>query len=141
MSPPFASLGGEPGLVAAVKECKRIGVNVVPFLSVILADAETAPRYGLTVSPTGGWTYHTEMIPKFNPPYAHAYACVSTAPYPTDPPRTNSSFIQKWCDDVLEGTHHRRRDVARPGPHGDPQGQWIRHGCHERGCVDDEVSE
>ena len=69
-------LGGDEGLVRAVAECKRVGVNVAPFISVCNAKEKTAAKYGLKVAGKGGWTYHPEFIPRFNPPYAGAYRCV-----------------------------------------------------------------
>jgi len=88
--PPYSHLGTMDDLVKAVEECHGIGVNVAPFISVLQANKKTGPRYGLTVPETGGWTYHTELIPRFNPPYAGNYACaqVDTA-NPT------------WQEDVL----------------------------------------
>jgi len=73
--PPFhAHLGGDAEFVKAVAECRRLGVNVAPFISVCNAKQKTAARYGLAQVHTG-WTYHPEFIPRFNPPYAGAYRC------------------------------------------------------------------
>ncbi len=67
-------LGGDEGLVRAVAECKKLGVNVAPFISVCNAREKTAARYGVKVG-QDGWTYHPEFIPRFNPPYAGQYRC------------------------------------------------------------------
>ena len=67
-------LGGDAGLVRAAAECRKRGVNLAPFISVCNAKEKTAARYGLKAVATG-WTYHPEFIPRFNPPYANAYAC------------------------------------------------------------------
>jgi hypothetical protein len=72
---PYPHLGTEQDLVEAVKKSKQIGVNVAPFISVLQADKVTAHKYGLTVPDTGGWTYHPESIPRFQPLYAHGYRC------------------------------------------------------------------
>ncbi len=72
---PYPHLGTEQELVKAVADCKAIGVNVAPFISVLQAGRSTAAKYGLNVPETGGWTYHTEFIPIWNPPYAGAFAC------------------------------------------------------------------
>ena len=74
LPPFFEHLGGENEFVKAVAECKRLGVNVLPFISVCLAKEKTAARYGLKVG-NSGWTYHPELLPRFNPPYAGAYRC------------------------------------------------------------------
>ncbi len=75
LPPPFPHLGTEAQLVEAVAKCREIGVNVAPFLSILQANRVTGPRYDLTVPETGGWTYHTELLPMFDPPYAGNYAC------------------------------------------------------------------
>ncbi len=65
---PYPHLGTEQEMIDAVTECKKIGVNVAPFISVLQANTATAPRYGLKVVDNNGWTYHTEMVPRWNPP-------------------------------------------------------------------------
>ena len=73
--PPFhPHLGGERELLKAVGECKRMGVNVVPFISVCSVKEKTGARYGIRQFP-GNWTYHPEFIPRFTPPYAGAHRC------------------------------------------------------------------
>lgn len=89
---PFAHLGTEKDMIDAVKECRRLGVNLVPFISVLQANQRTAPRYNLKVTDNKGWTYHTELIPTRNPPYATYMSCVQAGP-------TN----QLWQKDVLDG--------------------------------------
>lgn len=79
LPPPYSHLGTEQDMVAAVKACRALGVNVVPFISVVQANAATAPRYGLHVG-NNSYTYHTEFVPRRNPPYASAYACVGIPP-------------------------------------------------------------
>ena len=90
--PPFhAHLGGDEEFVKAVAECKKLGVNLVPLISVCAVTAKTAERYGTTVNPAGGWTYHPEMIPRFNPPYATSSRVTLT-----------SSKNPIWRKDVLD---------------------------------------
>lgn len=88
---PYRHLGTEEELVQAAAACRRMGVNFAPFISVLQQDRSSAPRYGLAVAGTGGWTYHTELVPRFNPGYATNLACVQV-------PVTNT----KWQDDVVE---------------------------------------
>ena len=95
MPPPSRHLGTEQDMADAVKECRKIGVNVVPFISVVQANPETAPRYGLKVTDNNGWTYHTELIPRWNPPYATAFSCVQVGP-----------LNPQWQQDVLDGCKH-----------------------------------
>ena len=92
---PFPHLGTEQDMVDSVKQCKELGVNVVPFISVLQANPETAPRYGAKVTDNNGWTYHTEMVPRWNPPYATGYSCVQIGP-----------LNKQWHDDVFEGCKH-----------------------------------
>lgn len=69
--PPFPHLGTEEELARAIAECKAIGVNVSLFISVYSIAEPSASRYGIKVgAPGSGWTYHTELIPLFNPEYA-----------------------------------------------------------------------
>ncbi len=67
---PLHTLGTKEEFVLAVKECRNIGVNVTPFISVFALADPTASKYGLEVRKDGGWTYHTDMVPMFNPYYA-----------------------------------------------------------------------
>lgn len=89
---PYPHLGTAQEMSDAIKQCRKLGVNVVPFISVLQANPETAPRYGLEVVNNNGWTYHTELIPEWNPPYASGFACVQAGP-----------CNKVWHDDVLAG--------------------------------------
>jgi len=89
---PFSHLGSEQDMIDAVKECKKLGVNLVPFITVLQANPKTAPRYNLKVDGTKGWTYHTELIPTRNPGYATYMSSVQVGP-------TN----KLWQEDVLVG--------------------------------------
>ena len=88
---PFPHLGTEQELLHAVSECRQMGVGVAPFISVLQANPRTAGRYGLTVPDNNGWTYHTELIPRWNAPYATGLSCVQVGP-------ANA----KWQDEVAE---------------------------------------
>lgn len=88
---PFPHLGTFQDLIKAVADARKEGVNVAPFISVIQANKKTAERYGLTIPDNNGWTYHTEMLPRWNPPYATGYSCVQVGP-----------ANQKWQDEVVE---------------------------------------
>ena len=89
--PAYSHLGGEQEMVKAVIQCKELGVNIAPFVSVLQAEKKTAERYGLTVKPgSGNWTYHTELIPRFNPLYASGFTCAQAD-------TTNIA----WQEDVL----------------------------------------
>lgn len=88
---PFPHLGGEAELLEAARECKKLGINIVPFISVLQASPKTAGRYNLKVPDNNGWTYHTEMLPRWNPPYATGFSSVQVGP-------TNRA----WQDEVAE---------------------------------------
>jgi hypothetical protein len=90
---PYPHLGTPQEMVDAIKECRKLGVNVAPFISVLQANPDTAPRYGLNVSGNNGWTYHSELLPRWNPPYATAFSCVQAGP-----------LNKLWQADVLAGT-------------------------------------
>lgn len=92
---PHAHLGTEKEMVDAIKQCKEMGVNVAPFISVLQANPESAPRYGATIGDNNGWTYHTDMIPRWNPPYATGFSCVQIGP-----------LNKQWQEDVFEGCKH-----------------------------------
>lgn len=80
--PPYPHLGTEEELASVIDECKKIGVNVSLFVSIMSLAEPSASKYGATVYP-GGWNYHPEMIPRMNPPYATARA--TGAGDPTNP--------------------------------------------------------
>ena len=92
---PFTHLGTEQDMIDAVKACRKLGVNLVPFITVLQANQKTAPRYNLKVTDNKGWTYHTELIPTRNPNYATYMSCVQAGP--TNP---------LWQQDVLAGLKH-----------------------------------
>jgi hypothetical protein len=71
LPPPFPHLGTEKEWVQAVAECKKMGVNVSPFISVTVLANPTAARYGLAT--TGTWTYHPELLPRIGASYAHGH--------------------------------------------------------------------
>lgn len=83
-------LGTEQELLDAVAECKRLGVNVNLFISVLYLANPTASRYGWTPTKEASWTYHPELIPEFNPPYASWNWSVLA-----------EQNDQKWQDDVF----------------------------------------
>ena len=72
--PVLHHLGTQEEFVNAIKESRKLGVTVSPFISIVLAGPETAHKYGLEVSQGAGWTQHTDTIPRFNPPYSSMYA-------------------------------------------------------------------
>lgn len=72
---PFAPLGDEKAMVDSIAACRRLGVNVAPFISILQAGRSTGHKYGLQVPETGGWTQHPELIPALAAPYAGTLAC------------------------------------------------------------------
>lgn len=111
ITPPYANLGTPEELSAALKQCRDLGVEVSLVLSITSISEPTATRYGLKVGGLG-WTYHPEMIPRFNPPYTSGRA--TTHAKVTDP---------RWQEDVLSSvrlvydryTHSITWDQAHPG--------------------------
>ena len=64
------TLGSPQDLIKAIADCRELGVNVSLFVSVLYLKNPTAARYGLIPAKETSWTYHPELIPIFNPPYA-----------------------------------------------------------------------
>ena len=95
---PFPHLGTEAELLDAVAQCRAIGVNVAPFISVVQAGPKTAARYRLTIPDNNGWTYHTELIPRRNPPYATGYSCVQVGPANVQWQDEVAASCRKWAD-------------------------------------------
>ena len=93
--PPYPQLGTEKDMADAVAECKRLGVNVNLFISVMGLANPSARRYGLTPPEEGGWTYHTEFIPRFRPDYGKLFLTAYVSP--TNP---------RWQREVLESCRH-----------------------------------
>lgn len=84
-------LGTEDEFAAAMKECKKIGVNVSMFISVNTLEPETSKKFGGAGTVGSGWSYHTEAIPAQNPGYFTSYA--------GSPINTSN---EEWQDAVLE---------------------------------------
>lgn len=72
---PLPHLGTSEDMKKAYDGCRREGVNLSPFISVLQAAKATAHKYGLTVPDVGGWPQHTEYIPQFQAPYATSLRC------------------------------------------------------------------
>lgn len=68
LPPPSRFLGSEQDMLNAFAECKKIGVNVSPFISVMTASPATAKKYGLT--PNAEYNIDIDFIPQSNPRYA-----------------------------------------------------------------------
>jgi hypothetical protein len=95
---PYAHLGTEEELLEAVRQCREMGVNVAPFISVLQASPKTAGRYGLTIPNNNGWTYHTELIPRWNPPYATGLSCVAVGPANAQWQDEVADAFRRWAD-------------------------------------------
>ncbi|MHB0959723.1 MAG: hypothetical protein ACYC6N_06380 [Pirellulaceae bacterium] len=95
---PHAHLGTEQDLLAAVAQCRTLGVNLAPFISVLQASPKTAGRYGLKIPDNNGWTYHTEMIPRWNPPYATGLSCVQVGPSHALWQDEVTASCRRWAD-------------------------------------------
>jgi hypothetical protein len=90
LPPALEHLGGEPELVKAVAECKKAGVNVALFVSVLDLANPSAARYGLKVR--NAWSYHPELLPRIGASYANAHnTCVV------------DSGNEAWQEEVLAG--------------------------------------
>jgi hypothetical protein len=64
-----AVLGTAEEWLAAVKECRAIGVNVAGALGIHLLRYDQLPRYGVKYTARNAWNFHHDLIPNFNPSY------------------------------------------------------------------------
>ncbi|MEP6662700.1 MAG: hypothetical protein ABJC04_03450, partial [Verrucomicrobiota bacterium] len=87
---PQTILGTEEEFTNAVQVCRKLGVNVSPFISIYQVNSVSASRYGIQ-GLVNGWTYHTDLVPRWNPPYAAAAAAAAV-------PVSN----KLWHEDVLQ---------------------------------------
>lgn len=99
LPPPNPFLGTEQDMVNAVAECKKIGVNVAPFRSVMIT--ETASRYG--IEPNTEYNYDPEFVPELNPRYAVAGKGAAIVP----------SSNKLWQEEALSSTK-RLIDIGVP---------------------------
>ncbi len=92
LPPPNQFLGTEQDMVNAVAECKKIGVNVAPFRSVMIT--QTASKYGL--EPNTEYNYDPEFLPELNPHYAVAGKGAAMVP----------SSNKLWQEEALSSSKH-----------------------------------
>ncbi len=73
---PYSHLGTMDEFVEMRRLCKeKYGVEVTPFISVLIQAREGLERYGVPEPQGNGnnWTQHTETIPRFQPTYSSLY--------------------------------------------------------------------
>ena len=94
LPPPYKYLGTEKDMADAVAACKKIGVNMAPFITVMKAGPEAGKRYGLKPN-TSNYIYDPEFVPQMNPRYSSA---------------GNASMVDAsnklWQEDVLSSSKH-----------------------------------
>ena len=96
VTPPFPQIGTEEDMRKAIAECRKIGVNVNLFISLMAVANPTAERYGLKVPPPSeGWTYHSEFVPQMRPYYGSGLSCAYLSP--ADP---------RWQTEVYDACKH-----------------------------------
>ncbi|MBL9215937.1 MAG: hypothetical protein JNG83_10720 [Opitutaceae bacterium] len=62
-------LGTEDEWIAAIKECRDLGVHVSGALGIHLLHHTQLPRYGVAYTARNAWNFHRDLIPNFNPVY------------------------------------------------------------------------
>ena len=92
LPPPNKFLGTEQDMVNAVAECKKLGVNVAPFRSVMIS--QTASKYGQ--QPNTEYNYDPEFVPILNPRYAVAGKGAAMIP----------SSNKLWQEEALNSAKH-----------------------------------
>ena len=96
LPPPYQYLGTEQDMANAVAECKKIGVNVSPFITAMTAGKVSAPRYGLDTNKlTSKYIYDPDFLPVINPHYSVAG---SRSRIPNSHPL--------WKKDILSSSKH-----------------------------------
>lgn len=91
---PYQFLGTEQDMANAVADCKKLGVNVSPFITVMKAGTESGKKYGLKPD-TDNYIYDPEFVPEMNPPYASAGNAAMV-------PHSN----KLWQEDVMASSKH-----------------------------------
>lgn len=71
-------LGSEMDLRQAIEQCKALGANLSPFISVRAISPRKAPDEWLEHDAQGyprlqSWSYHPDFVPVFNPPFSDSY--------------------------------------------------------------------
>ncbi|MEO8763510.1 MAG: DUF6259 domain-containing protein [Ginsengibacter sp.] len=95
LTPPHPFLGTEKEMVDAVAECKKIGVNVSPFISVMAAGSNTVAKYGATGS-SAEYYFDPDFLPMINPGYAVSQKGAAQIP----------SSNKLWQEEVLSSVKH-----------------------------------
>lgn len=72
----FPHLGTQEQFIEALAQCKKLGVNIAPWISIVQADYHECEKYGITPPESGGWAQHTETVPRFQAPYTTRYRSV-----------------------------------------------------------------
>jgi hypothetical protein len=122
-SPRGYPVGTLEEMVENIRNAKKLGVNMAPFISiheVLSRDAEHL--YGLTPS-TENWTFHSELIPNFNPSYVTGYASTwvpsDNKGWQKNVSDTLTDLIQKgvysfsWDQFMGDGIDSRKTDLLR----------------------------
>lgn len=63
-------LGTRQQFLNAIRQARRLGVDVAPFYSIRIIRNSQLAQYGVTPS-HNNWTYHPELIPRFRPYYTY----------------------------------------------------------------------
>ena len=71
----YELLGGAEAYADAIRECKKIGVNISHFVSYMTVYGDNNKRFGFKPrGPESSWTYHTQLVPVFRPNYGATMA-------------------------------------------------------------------
>ena len=95
ISPPYVVCGTEKEMAENTAICKKMGVNVQYELTCMQLSSPSAESYGLTPTPAGSWTYHTEFIPRHNPDYGVARWSIFI-----------NQSNRRWQADILNSCKH-----------------------------------
>ena len=98
---PDENLGSRQDLIDAISACKKIGVNVSLFVSLLYLKNPDAAKYNLIPQKNNSWNYHPELIPNFNPPYATWNQAVLVEQDNPDWQRDALNSFKSYIDDGL----------------------------------------
>lgn len=97
-------LGGFDGWVKNVDILKSMGINTVPFLSIVSIWRDSCERYGLQISGAGaGWSQNLKGIPCFQSPYMEKCCCAVI-----------DQNNKKWQQDVMDALRFLRDEGGTP---------------------------
>ena len=99
----YKNWGGLPAWKENVRKAKKLGVNVVAFVSWVSLWGKTCDNYGIEKR-SGSWATGRELIPARCAPYAKKWSCWQIW----------DQSDERWRRDILEGLRFMRDEADCP---------------------------